>query len=167
MKTNPKISSNTHQFWKTPKPRLNHEMHETKRIRSLPSKEKLEKAWRILEEEVWRKGECLGEEQSRTDRERSKKWETDRERGIYRPFNNARQLRYREVSRKLSREVLRKWSSTAEVSSNKESVSRTEAQSIHQVSRSYRGDRSFLDRSTRYRGGVEIVLRKKLEKLDK
>ena len=54
-----------------------------------------------------------------------------------------------------------------QVSSNKESVSRTEAQSIHQVSRSYRGDRSFLDRSTRYRGGVEIVLRKKLEKLDK
>ena len=54
----------------------------------------------------------------------------------------------------------RNWSSTAEVSSNKESDSRTEARSIHWVSRSYRGGRSFLDRSTKYRGGVEIVFKK-------
>ena len=53
------------------------------------------------------------------------------------------------------------------VSSNKESDSKTEARSIHQVSRSYQGGRSFLNRSTRYRGGVEIVLRKMHEKLDR
>ena len=76
-------------------------------------------------------------------------------------------MRYREVSRKLSRQVLRKWSSTAEVSSNKESDPRTEARSIHQVSMSYRGGKSFLNQSTRYQGGVEITLRKMLEKLDR
>ena len=72
-----------------------------------------------------------------------------------------------QVSRNLSWQVSRKWSSIVEVSSNKESDPRTEARSIHQVSRSYRGGRSFLDRSTRYRGGVEIALRKSLEKLNK
>ena len=36
-------------------------MHEWERIRSLPSKEKLEKAWRILEEEVWSENESVWE----------------------------------------------------------------------------------------------------------
>ena len=40
---------------------------------------------------------------------------------------------------------------------------RDEARLIHQVSRSYRGDKNFLDRSTRCRGGVEIAIRKSLE----
>ena len=53
------------------------------------------------------------------------------------------------------------------VSSNKESDSRIEARSIHQVSRSYREGRSFLNQSTRYQGGVEIALRKMLEKLNR
>ena len=44
---------------------------------------------------------------------------------------------------------------------------RTEARSIQQVSRSYRGCKSFLDRSSRYQGGVEIALRKMLKKLDR
>ena len=44
---------------------------------------------------------------------------------------------------------------------------RINAQSIQQVSRSYRGYRSFLDRSTRYQGGVEIAFKKMLEKLDR
>ena len=109
------------------------------------------------------KRECLGDEQAWTDRERSKKWETDCEGGLNRTFNNARQMSYWEVSRKLLREVSREWSSTAEVSSNKESISRTEARSIHQVSKSYRGGRSFLDWSTRYRGSVEIVIRNSLK----
>ena len=34
-------------------------MHEWERIKSLPSKEKLEKAWRILEEEVWSEKESV------------------------------------------------------------------------------------------------------------
>ena len=58
-------------------------------------------------------------------------------------------------------------SGVEQVLSNKESVSRTKARSIHQVLRSYQGGRSFLDRSTRYRGDVVIALRKRLEKLDK
>ena len=37
------------------------------------------------------------------------------------------------------------------------------SQSIHQVSRSYRGDRSFLDRSIRCREAVKIAIRKSLE----
>ena len=36
-------------------------MHEWERIRSLPSKDKLEKAWRILEEEVWSENESVWE----------------------------------------------------------------------------------------------------------
>ena len=40
---------------------------------------------------------------------------------------------------------------------------RREAQSIHQLLRSYRGSRNFLDRSTSYRGSVEIAIRKSLE----
>ena len=37
------------------------------------------------------------------------------------------------------------------------------AQLINQMSRSYRGDRNSLDRSTRCRGGVKIVIRKSME----
>ena len=44
---------------------------------------------------------------------------------------------------------------------------RTNARLIQQVSRSYQGYRGFLDRSTRYQGGVKIVFKKILEKLDR
>ena len=87
----------------------------------------------------------------------------DREERIYRPSVNFDRCSCREVSRNLSRQVSRKWSSTVEVSSNKESDPRTEARLIHQVSRSYRGGRSILDRSTRYRGAVRIAIRKKTQ----
>ena len=43
---------------------------------------------------------------------------------------------------------------------NNSTESRTEAQSIHQVSRSYRGCRTILDRSAKYREAVGIVIRK-------
>ena len=59
-------------------------------------------------------------------------------------------------------EVSRKCSLIAEVSRNNTSESRTEARSIHQVSRSYRGYRPNLDRSTKYRGAGEITIRKSL-----
>ena len=39
---------------------------------------------------------------------------------------------------------------------------RDEARLIHQVSKSYRGDRNFLDRLTNYREGVEIAIRNTL-----
>ena len=57
-----------------------------------------------------------------------------------------------------------KWSLTdtgiEEVSRNKSSDTRIEARSIHQVSRSYRRGRNFLDQSTRCREAVEIAIRK-------
>ena len=61
---------------------------------------------------------------------------------IYRPFSNARQMRYREVSRKLSSQVSRKCLSTVE------------------VSRKYRARRNQiqeqkLDRSTKCREAIE------------
>ena len=131
-------------------------MHEEWEFRNLPREEN---SWKRLEKSQGRglewKREYLGDEQARTDRERSKKWEIDHEERIYRPLVNLDKCRCREVSRNLSRYVSRKWLSTVEVSSNKELDPRTEAQSIHHVSRSYRGGRSILDRSTRYRGGVE------------
>ena len=40
---------------------------------------------------------------------------------------------------------------------------RREARSIHQLPRSYRGSRNFLDRSTSCRGSVVIVIRKDLK----
>ena len=46
-----------------------------------------------------------------------------------------------------------------QVSRNNSSDPRIEARSIHQVSRSYRGGRSFLDRSTKYRGAVGKAIR--------
>ena len=143
-------------------------MHEWERIRSLPSKEKLEKAWRILKEKVWSEKESIWEVNSRGqiegDRRNERRiakeeyidlsvmldsWGIGRYRGSCRGTCRGiglRQLRYREGIEK--------------VSSNKESYSRIEARSIHQVSRSYRGGMSFLDRSTRYRGGVEIAFKK-------
>ena len=57
-----------------------------------------------------------------------------------------------------------KWSLTdtgiEEVSRNKSSDTRIEARSIHQVSRSYRRGRNFLDQSTRCREAVEIAIKK-------
>ena len=47
-----------------------------------------------------------------------------------------------------------------QVSRNNSSDPRTEARSIHQVSRSYRGGRSILDRSSRCQGAVGIAIRK-------
>ena len=135
-------------------------MHEDWEIRNLPIEEKSLKnlknhKGRGLE---WER-ECLGDEQVRTDWERSKKWESDREEWIYRPLVKLDRCRCREVLRKLSRSVSRKWSSTAEVSRNNSSDPRTEARSINQVSRSYWGGRSFLDRSTRYPEAVGKAIR--------
>ena len=71
------------------------------------------------------------------------------------------------MSIKVSKQVSRIWplidTSVEEVSRYKTSNTRVEAGSIHQVSRSYRGDMNFLDRPTKCQGGVEIVIRKSLE----
>ena len=139
-------------------------MHEWERIRSLPSVEKLEKAWRILEEEVWSEKESV--------------WEMNSCGQIERDRRNERRImieKYIEASVMLDswgigrcrgscwgrcRGSGRQFWGIKKVSSNKESDSRTEARLIHQVSMSYLGGRSFLDRSTKYRGGVEIAFKK-------
>ena len=61
-------------------------MHEEWEIRNLPREEESWKSLknhkgRGLEWERW----CLGDEQVQTNRERSKKWESDHEEWIYRP----------------------------------------------------------------------------------
>ena len=146
-------------------------MHEWEMIRSLPSKEKLEKAWRILEEQVWSENESVWEMNSRGQIERDRRNER---RIVMKEYIDPSVMldswgigRYRGVAEVDVEELVVDSWGIGKVSSNKESISRIEAQSIHQVSRSYRGDKSFLDRSTRYQGGVEIALRKRLEKLDK
>ena len=146
-------------------------MNEWERIRSLPSKEKLEKACRILKEKVWSEKECVWEMNSRGQIKRDRR--NERRIAIEKYIDPSVMLdswgigRYRGVAEVDVEELVVDSWGIGKVSSNKESISRIEAQSIHQVSRSYRGDKSFLDRSTRYQGGVEIALRKRLEKLDK
>ena len=64
------------------------------------------------------------------------------------------------------KQVLRKTTSTDHMSRScrgrKTPEARYEARSIHQVSRSCREIRNFLDRSTKCRGAIEIVIRKNL-----
>ena len=93
-------------------------MHDWERIRSLPSKEKLEKAWRILEEEVWSEKESVWERNSHGQIERDQRnerrlaiekyidplvnldsWGIGKYRGSYRGRcrgTGRRQLRYQE-----------------------------------------------------------------------
>ena len=78
-------------------------------------------------------------------------------------LSNSQQI---EVSSHLSRKVSRKTTSTDVVV---EKVLRNKAKtlekklSIHQLSKSYRGSRNFLGRSTNYRGSSKIAIRKSLE----
>ena len=132
-------------------------MHEEWEIRNLPREEE---SWKITKEEVWSERDGVWEmnkcgqiERDRRNEDQiAKKW-------IYRPSVKLDRCRYREVLRKLLREVSRKKSSIAEVSRNNSSDPRTEARSIHQVSRSYQRGRSFLDLSTRYREAVGKAVR--------
>ena len=72
-------------------------------------------------------------------------------------------MRCRESYRGRCRE---KYLSTTKVSSKYQATTssdpRTEAWSIHQVSKSYRWGKSFLDRSTKCQGGVRIAIWKSL-----
>ena len=167
MKTHPKISTITHQFWKTPKPRFqNMKCMNNKRKEAYQVRKNLKKPWGSRlewDESVWER-----KRESYRERDR-RKWVTDRMRRLYRPSVNLDRCRCREVFRQLSRKVSRKWSSTdtsiEEVSRNNPSDARIEARSIHQLSRSYRGGRSFLDLSTRYREAIEIAIWKSLGSL--
>ena len=111
--------------------------------------------------------ESIWERKRESYRERDwRKWVANRTRRLYKPSVNLDRCKCREVSRQLSRKVLRKWSSTntsiEEVSRNNPSDARTKAWSIHQLLRSYRGRKSFLDLSTRYREVVKIAIWKSL-----
>ena len=117
---------------------------------------KLEETLRIKIGVRW---ECLGEKKKRfIEREikQNKGWITRG--GLNISLVNLDKWRCWEVSRQLSRKVSRKWSLTdigIEVSRNNPSDARTEARSIHQLSRSYRWGRRFLDLSTRYQEAIE------------
>ena len=79
-------------------------MHECERIRSLPSKEKLEKTWRIIEEQVRVRWECFWERKQRSierDIEGNENW-IAQDAYIGQAVNLDR-CRYREVSRYLSK----------------------------------------------------------------
>ena len=79
---------------------------------------------------------------------------------IYRSSVNLDRCRNQEVSRKLSRKWSSKDTGTEKVSRNNPSNARTEARSIHQLSRSYWRDQSFLDLSARYREAIGNAIRK-------
>ena len=137
-------------------------------IRSLPSEENLEKAWRNLKNQDWSEMRLFGREKERAiEREIERNGVQIAQGDLNSVLVNLDRWRRQEVSRNLSRKESRKWSSTEigieEVSRNKSTNTRIEAQSIHQVSRSYRGGRNFLDRSTRCRD----CNKKKLKKLDR
>ena len=129
---------------------------------------KWEKSWKSLKKPwgsrlKWDKSVWERKRESYRERNR-RKWAADRTRRFYRPSVNLNRCRCREVLRQLSRKVLRKWSlidtGIEEVLRNNPSDARAEAQSIHQLSRSYRGGRRFLDLSTRYREAVGNAIRK-------
>ena len=134
---------------------------------------KWRKSWKILKKPWGSRLEW--DEMFMREKERAIEREIERNKGqiawgsLNRPSVNLDRWRCQEVSRQQSRKVSRKWSSTnigiEEVSRSNLSDTRTEARSIHQLSRSYRGGRSFLDLSTKYREGVKIAIRKSLRSL--
>ena len=128
------------------------------------------KTWKKLENpkgkglewvrEVW---EMKSQRYQEKDRQ---KWVADRTRRIYRSLVNFERWGVEVVSRHLSRRCREKAMSIDHVSRSYRGIktpeARYDARSIHQVSRSCREVRNFLDRSTRCRGVVEIVIRKTL-----
>ena len=146
-------------------------MHEEWEIRSLQVKKILKKLEETLRIKIGVRWDCLGEKMKKPLRER----EIERNDGwitrgsLNRPLVNLDRWRCWEISRHLSRKVSRKCSLTdagvEKVSRNKSTWSRTEARSIHQLSRSNRAGRSCLNRSTRYREAIKITIWKSLRSL--
>ena len=141
-------------------------------IRSLPSEENLEKAWRNLKKQDWSEMRLFGREKERAI-EKEIEWNGVRiARGdLNSALVNLDRWRCWEVLSHLSRKVSRKRSSTdtsiKEVSRDKTSDIRIEAQSIHQVLRSYRGGKNFLNRSTRCWEGVELAFKTSFSRSEK
>ena len=132
----------------------------------------LKKAWRNLENQDWSEMRRFRREKERAIEREIERNEGQITRGsLNRSSVNLDRWRCREVLRQLSRKVSRKRSSTdigiEEVSRNNPSNARIEAWLIHQLPKSYRGGRSFLDLFTRYREAVDIAIRKKPKKLNR
>ena len=155
-------------------------MHEWERISSLPSKEKLEKAWRILEEKVWSEKESVWEMNSREQIERDRRnerriamekyidpsvmldsWGIERYWGSCRGRcwgTGCQQLRYR-VGIKQQRIRFKNRSSIDPAGVEELSRMQELSQSIHQVSRrcwvAFKKNAWEAQQIARYRGGVE------------
>ena len=140
-------------------------MHEYERIRSLPSKEKLEKAWSNLEEQSLEWDEkVLGVKTEKYWERDRMKWKPNRTGNLNSTSSKSRQMQVSRgietpVEGSVEKRIIDSWG-IEEVSRNNSTESRTEARSIHQVSSSYRGYRPILDRSTRYREAIGITIRK-------
>ena len=137
-----------------------------KEIRSLPSEEKLEKTWESQGKRFGVSERGLGDEKTEVSRERSTKISCgSHEENIY-TISKSRQMRCQGGVETSVEQVTRKATSTDHVSRScrgkKTPEPRYEARSIQQVSRSSWEVRNFLDWSTRYRGAVEITIRKSL-----
>ena len=108
--------------------------------------------------------ERLGEKREKY-RERDRvKWVPDRTGSLNSSSSKSRQMQVSRgieisVKRSVEKMVVDGWG-IEEVSRDNPIEPRIEARSIHQVSRSYRGCRTILDRSTRYREAVRIAIRK-------
>ena len=140
-------------------------MHECERIKSLPSEEILEKAWKNpWGTKIGVRWESLGEKTEKYRERYRMKWVPDRTGSLNSASSKFRQMQVSKgietpVKEGVEKMVVDSWG-IEEVSRNNPTEPRTEARSIHQVSRSYRRCRPILDRSTRYRKAVRIAIRK-------
>ena len=108
--------------------------------------------------------ECLGEKREKYREGDRVKWVLDRTGSLNSASSKSWQMQISRgieisVEGGVEKMVVNSWG-IEEVSRNNPTELRTEAQSIHQVSRSYRGCRAILDQSTRYRAAVEIAIKK-------
>ena len=154
-------------------------MHEWERIRSLPSKEKLEKAWRILKEEVWREMESVWEMNSRGQIERDRRnerriaiekyidpsvmldsWGIGRYRGSYQGRCRGyglRQLRYRATKSQIQERKLDQ-SSRCRRATEEVGAFSIDPPGIEEVSRFHLKKNAWEARQiARCRGGVETA----------
>ena len=90
-------------------------------------------------------------------------------RSLNRPLSKSQQMRCQGDVETSVKQVSRKATLTDHMSRSCQGIetpeARDEARSIHQVSRSCREVKKFLDRSRRYQGVDEIVIRKSLGSL--
>ena len=167
MKTHPKISIKTHQFWKTPKFVKNPQNLGFKTWNAWMWRDwkltKWRNSWKCLKNpwgtKIGGRSKSLGENIEKYRERYRMKWISDRTGSLNSASSKSQQMQVSRGIKTPIEEGVKKWSSIAEVSRNNSSKSRIES-SIHQVSRSNRGCRPTLERSTRYREVVGIAIKK-------